>query len=80
MILDFGLMTDITDGQKYGMIEAIAHLINRDYAEIGADFVNLDFIPQGTAIRGRPCIFLSPSIHVLFVFAFFCGRSKMIDF
>ena len=30
-ILDFGLMTDINDNQKYGMIEAIAHLINRDY-------------------------------------------------
>lgn len=37
-ILDFGLMTEITDDQKYGMIEAIAHLINRDYTEIGQDF------------------------------------------
>jgi predicted unusual protein kinase regulating ubiquinone biosynthesis (AarF/ABC1/UbiB family) len=47
-ILDFGLMTEITDDQKYGMIEAIAHLINRDYTEIGQDFKNLDFIPQDT--------------------------------
>lgn len=29
VILDFGLMTRITDDQKYGMIEAIAHLIHR---------------------------------------------------
>jgi aarF domain-containing kinase len=29
VILDFGLMTTITDDQKYGMIEAIAHLIHR---------------------------------------------------
>jgi aarF domain-containing kinase len=29
-ILDFGLMTEVTDDQKYGMIEAIAHLLNRD--------------------------------------------------
>ena len=29
------------------MIEAIAHLIHRDYSEIGNDFVNLDFIPRG---------------------------------
>jgi aarF domain-containing kinase len=29
------------------MIEAIAHLLNRDYTEIGQDFVNLDFIPKG---------------------------------
>jgi aarF domain-containing kinase len=47
VILDFGLMTKITDDQKYGMIEAIAHLIHRDYSEIGNDFVNLDFIPRG---------------------------------
>ena len=30
------------------MIEAIAHLIHRDYSEIGQDFINLDFIPPGT--------------------------------
>merc|ERR1719424_817582 len=48
VILDFGLMTEITDDQKYGMIEAVAHLINRDYEKIGDDFVNLDFIPRGT--------------------------------
>ena len=39
-ILDFGLMTEVTDNQKYGMVEAIAHLINRDYSEIGQDFIN----------------------------------------
>lgn len=47
-ILDFGLMTEITDDQKYGMVEAIVHLINRDYTEIGQDFKNLDFIPPET--------------------------------
>ena len=31
VILDFGLMTKITDDQKYGMIESISHLIHRDY-------------------------------------------------
>jgi len=41
-------MTEITDDQKYGMVEAIAHLINRDYTEIGQDFKNLDFIPPET--------------------------------
>lgn len=47
-ILDFGLMTEVTDDVKYGMIEAIAHLINRDYDEIGQDFINLGLIPEGT--------------------------------
>ncbi|KAJ6822412.1 uncharacterized protein M6B38_389380 [Iris pallida] len=46
-ILDFGLVTKLTDDQKYGMIEAIAHLIHRDYNAIVKDFVKLDFIPEG---------------------------------
>merc|ERR1719353_2510202 len=33
------------------MIEAIAHLIHRDYDRIGDDFVNLDFIPEGTDVK-----------------------------
>ena len=35
------------------MIEAIAHLIHRDYSEIGNDFVNLDFIPRGVDTGGH---------------------------
>jgi aarF domain-containing kinase len=27
-------MTQVTDNQKYGMIEAISHLLQRDYEEI----------------------------------------------
>nr|CAD1820939.1 unnamed protein product [Ananas comosus var. bracteatus] len=46
-ILDFGLVTKLTDDKKYGMIEAIAHLIHRDYDAIVKDFVKLDFIPEG---------------------------------
>ncbi|KAI3957076.1 hypothetical protein MKW92_016140 [Papaver armeniacum] len=42
-ILDFGLVTKLTDDQKYGMIEAIAHLIHRDYGAIVKDFVKLVF-------------------------------------
>ncbi|XVF84671.1 hypothetical protein PTKIN_Ptkin17bG0056200 [Pterospermum kingtungense] len=56
-ILDFGLVTKLTDDQKYGMIEAIAHLIHRDYAEIVKDFVKLNFIPEG--------VNLEPILHVL---------------
>ncbi|CAN0455572.1 unnamed protein product, partial [Discosporangium mesarthrocarpum] len=50
-ILDFGLMTQITDDQKYGMIEAISHLVHRDYNGIGDDFKRLDFIPQEVGAR-----------------------------
>mmetsp|Transcript_7434 Transcript_7434/g.18296 ORF Transcript_7434/g.18296 Transcript_7434/m.18296 type:complete len:840 (+) Transcript_7434:367-2886(+) len=74
-ILDFGLMTEITDNQKYGMIEAIAHLINRDYEEIGQDFVNLDFIPEGTDTE--PIV---PALTKVFDVALAGGGAKSINF
>jgi predicted unusual protein kinase regulating ubiquinone biosynthesis (AarF/ABC1/UbiB family) len=48
-----GLMTQITEDQKYGMIEAISHLIHRDYEAIVEDFVLLDFIPRGVSPRNQ---------------------------
>lgn len=74
-ILDFGLMTEITDDQKYGMIEAIAHLLNRDYTEIGQDFVNLDFIPKGTDTA--PIV---PALTKVFDAALAGGGAKSINF
>eukprot|EP00560_Eucampia_antarctica_P008748 CAMPEP_0197826354 /NCGR_PEP_ID=MMETSP1437-20131217/3325_1 /TAXON_ID=49252 ORGANISM="Eucampia antarctica, Strain CCMP1452" /NCGR_SAMPLE_ID=MMETSP1437 /ASSEMBLY_ACC=CAM_ASM_001096 /LENGTH=810 /DNA_ID=CAMNT_0043426761 /DNA_START=196 /DNA_END=2628 /DNA_ORIENTATION=+ len=74
-ILDFGLMTEITDNQKYGMIEAIAHLINRDYDEIGEDFINLDFIPRGTDTK--PIV---PALKKVFDVALAGGGAKSINF
>ncbi|GFZ10683.1 protein kinase superfamily protein [Actinidia rufa] len=50
-VLDFGLVTKLTDDQKYGMVEAIAHLIHRDYAAIVKDFVKLGFIPEGVNLE-----------------------------
>lgn len=74
-ILDFGLMTEVTDNQKYGMVEAIAHLINRDYSEIGKDFINLDFIPEGTDTR--PIV---PALTKVFDVALAGGGAKSINF
>merc|ERR1739848_372989 len=56
-ILDFGLMAEIDNEIKYGMVEAISHLIHRDYEAIVLDFVTLEFIPPGTN--------LSPILPVL---------------
>jgi len=74
-ILDFGLMTEVTDNQKYGMIEAIAHLINRDYDQIGQDFINLDFIPEGTDTE--PIV---PALTAVFDVALAGGGAKSINF
>lgn len=75
VILDFGLMTRITDDQKFGMIEAIAHLIHRDYEKIGEDFVNLDFIPKD--VDTRPII---PALARVFDAALAGGGAKSINF
>ncbi|XVF65098.1 hypothetical protein PTKIN_Ptkin09bG0219500 [Pterospermum kingtungense] len=74
-ILDFGLVTKLTDDQKYGMIEAIAHLIHRDYAEIVKDFVKLDFIPEGVNLEP-----ILPVLAKVFDQALEGGGAKNINF
>ena len=74
-LLDFGLMTKITDDQKYGMIEAISHLVHRDYKSIGDDFVKLDFIPRDVDIT--PII---PALTKVFDAALSGGGAKSINF
>ncbi|XP_022722756.1 uncharacterized protein LOC111279945 isoform X2 [Durio zibethinus] len=74
-ILDFGLVTKLTDDQKYGMIEAIAHLIHRDYAEIVKDFVKLDFIPVGVNLEP-----ILPVLAKVFDQALEGGGAKNINF
>ncbi|XP_024533437.1 uncharacterized protein LOC9641772 [Selaginella moellendorffii] len=74
-ILDFGLMTQITDDQKYGMIEAISHLIHRDYEAIVKDFVKLDFIPEGVNLNP-----IMPVLAKVFDQALEGGGAKNINF
>ena len=51
------------------------HLINRDYSEIGQDFINLDFIPEGT--DSRPIV---PALKKVFDVALAGGGAKSINF
>ncbi|KAH9559914.1 hypothetical protein CY35_06G080200 [Sphagnum magellanicum] len=74
-ILDFGLMTQITNNQKYGMIEAISHLIHRDYEAIVKDFVLLDFIPDGVNLKP-----IMPVLAKVFDQALEGGGAKNINF
>eukprot|EP00667_Euglena_gracilis_P002069 EG_transcript_2070 len=74
-ILDFGLMTEINDEQKFGFIEAIAHLVHRDYEKIGDDFVHLGFLPDGTDVRP-----LLPVLARVFDMALQGGGAKGINF
>lgn len=44
-------MTTVDDDVKYGMIEAISHLVHRDYEAIVEDFVTLQFIPKDVDLK-----------------------------
>jgi aarF domain-containing kinase len=74
-ILDFGLMTEIDDNIKYGMIEAISHLVHRDYESIVEDFVTLDFIPPDTDLTP-----ILPVLAKVFDQALEGGGAKNINF
>lgn len=42
--LDFGMMSNMKPYQKYGLIEAIVHLVNRDFEGLAHDYVKLEFL------------------------------------
>lgn len=46
--LDFGMMSEIKPYQRYGMIEAIVHMVNRDFEGLARDYVKLDFLSPET--------------------------------
>lgn len=49
--LDFGMMSNIKDYQRYGLIEAIVHLVNRDFEALAQDYVKLEFLKPDTDLR-----------------------------
>ena len=48
-ILDYGMMTEISQDQRIAFIEYIAHLSARDYDKTLTDLVNLGFVPPELA-------------------------------
>lgn len=46
--LDFGMMSMIKPYQRYGLIEAVVHLVNRDFESLASDYVKLDFLTPDT--------------------------------
>ena len=49
--LDFGMMSRIKPYQRYGLIEAVVHLVNRDFESLAQDYVKLDFLTPDTDLR-----------------------------
>lgn len=44
--LDFGMMSEVSAEQRFGLIEAIVHLVNRDFAALSKDYVRLGFLTE----------------------------------
>jgi len=49
--LDFGMMSRIKPYQRYGLIEAVVHLVNRDFESLAQDYVKLDFLTPDTNLQ-----------------------------
>ncbi len=49
--LDFGMMSEVKPPQRYGLIEAVVHLVNRDFESLAQDYVNLEFLSPETDLR-----------------------------
>jgi len=48
--LDFGMMSEVEPFQRYGILEAVVHMVNRDFKSLCELYVRLGFIPPGTDI------------------------------
>ncbi|MBE9030551.1 AarF/ABC1/UbiB kinase family protein [filamentous cyanobacterium LEGE 11480] len=49
--IDFGMMDQLEEPMKETLVDAVVHLINKDYEELAQDFVNLGFLTKDTDIR-----------------------------
>ncbi|MFK8182089.1 MAG: ABC1 kinase family protein [Phormidesmis sp.] len=49
--LDFGMMCQVEPYQRYGLIEAIVHMVNRDFEGLAQDYVNLEFLTPETDLK-----------------------------
>ncbi|MEM6519890.1 MAG: AarF/ABC1/UbiB kinase family protein, partial [Cyanobacteria bacterium P01_C01_bin.70] len=49
--LDFGMMSQVKPYQRYGLIEAVVHMVNRDFEGLAGDYVKLEFLTPDTDLR-----------------------------
>jgi hypothetical protein len=45
------MMSEIKPYQRYGLIEAVVHLVNRDFEGLAHDYVNLEFLTPDTDLK-----------------------------
>jgi predicted unusual protein kinase regulating ubiquinone biosynthesis (AarF/ABC1/UbiB family) len=48
--IDFGMMDQLDQDAKETLVDAVVHLINKDYEDLARDFIQLGFLAPGTDI------------------------------
>ncbi|MBE9005338.1 AarF/ABC1/UbiB kinase family protein [Fortiea sp. LEGE XX443] len=48
--IDFGMMDQLEETTKETLVDALVHLVNKDYLDLATDFVNLGFLTPDTNI------------------------------
>ncbi len=70
--LDFGMMSEVTRNSRSGLIQAVVHLVNKNFDKLSQDFVNLGFLSE--EVNLEPIV---PAFQEVFVNAVELGVSKM---
>ncbi|AAQ00927.1 MULTISPECIES: ABC1 kinase family protein [Prochlorococcus] len=70
--LDFGMMSEVTDKSRTGLIQAVVHLVNRNFDKLSKDFVELGFLNEDVNLE--PIV---PAFEKVFDGALTMGVSKM---
>jgi predicted unusual protein kinase regulating ubiquinone biosynthesis (AarF/ABC1/UbiB family) len=59
--LDFGMMSEINIEQRYGLLNAIVHIVNREFDALAQDYVKLGFLTDDVDLQ--PIV---PALSVVF--------------
>ena len=70
--LDFGMMSEVTRSSRSGLIQAVVHLVNKNFDKLSQDFVKLGFLSE--KVNLEPIV---PAFQDVFTNAVELGVSKM---
>jgi predicted unusual protein kinase regulating ubiquinone biosynthesis (AarF/ABC1/UbiB family) len=70
--LDFGMMSEVSRESRTGLIQAVVHLVNRNFSALSKDFVKLGFL--GEEVDLEPIV---PAFEKVFGQALEMGVSRM---
>ena len=70
--LDFGMMSEVSRDSRTGLIQAVVHLVNRNFRQLSHDFVQLGFLAEDVDLE--PIV---PAFESIFTQAIEMGVSQM---